>query len=176
MKKTTLGAAVLLLAALGSGCARETATRPDGPIHGSQPLAFALPLFPSGSLHDLASDRGSVVLLDVWATWCEPCRDSLPAYEQLLRTYGPRGLKVYAINVDEDPREVHKFVEATKLTLPILLDQNAAAAERTLQVRVMPSTYLLDRRGVVRFVHEGFSEDFLLKYPAQIEQLLQEPQ
>jgi thiol-disulfide isomerase/thioredoxin len=136
---------------------------------------LALPEFAGGKLHSLSSDRGSVVLLDVWATWCEPCRDALPLYEQLVKEYGARGLRAYAVNVDVDQREIPKFVEETKLSLPILLDQNAALSEEKLKVRMMPTTFLLDRRGVIRFVHEGFAEEFLAKYQGEIEQLLAEP-
>jgi thiol-disulfide isomerase/thioredoxin len=115
-----------------------------------------------------------VVLLDVWATWCEPCRDALPLYEQLAKEYGKRGLKVYAMNVDEDPRAIPEFLKEVKVELPILVDTNAAVAEKTLGVRMMPTTFFLDRKGVVRFVHEGFAEEFLQKYQNELEQLLAE--
>lgn len=139
------------------------------------PLQFQVKRYPDNAPYDVASDRGSVVLLDVWATWCEPCRDALPVYEQLVREYGNRGLKVYALNVDEDPRAIPAFVNETKVSLPILVDENAKVAEQALKVRMMPTTFLLDRRGVVRFVHEGFAEEFLQKYQSEIEQLLSEP-
>jgi thiol-disulfide isomerase/thioredoxin len=169
-----------------AGCARSAPLPPlTGPAgaegareagsEASRPLAFEVKRYPDNAPYDIASDRGSVVLLDVWATWCEPCRDALPLYEQLAREYGKRGLKVYALNVDEDARAIPAFLQETKLTLPVLVDENAKVAERALQVRMMPTTYLLDRRGVVRFVHEGFAEDFLQRYQTEIEQLLAEP-
>ena len=140
-----------------------------------EPLRFQVKRYPDNAPYDVAGDRGSVVLLDVWATWCEPCRDALPLYEQLAREYGSKGLKVYALNVDEDPRAIPAFLQETKLGLPILVDENAKVAERALKVRMMPTTFLVDRQGVVRFVHEGFAEEFLQKYQNQIEQLLAEP-
>ncbi|SEU38481.1 TlpA family protein disulfide reductase [Stigmatella erecta] len=182
--RTVLGAGAFLVLA---GCARNAELPPlvedrqtqrsalsgEGTSKG-EPLHFEVKRYPGNEPYSVASDRGSVVLLDVWATWCEPCRDSLPLYEQLAKEYGPRGLKVYALNVDEDERAIPAFVAATKVALPILVDANAAVAEKTLKVRMMPSTFLVDRRGVVRFVHEGFTEEFLQKYQTEIEQLLAE--
>jgi thiol-disulfide isomerase/thioredoxin len=140
----------------------------------SGPLTFQVKRYPDGAAYDVASDRGSVVLLDVWATWCEPCRDALPLYEQLAKEYGKRGLKVYAINVDEDSRAIAPFLQETKVGLPILVDANAAVSEKTLGVKLMPTTFILDRKGVVRFSHEGFAEEFLQQYQTEIEQLLAE--
>ncbi|WP_342380040.1 TlpA family protein disulfide reductase [Myxococcus stipitatus] len=174
----------VLLGALSlTGCARSkmpplTTDKPGGAEASAgraEPLSFQVKHYPGGEPYDLTSDRGSVVLLDVWATWCEPCRDALPFYENLGREYASRGLKVYALNVDEDPRAVAPFLKEVKVSLPILLDQNAQVAERTLKVRGMPTMYLIDKRGVVRFVHEGFGEDFLTKYQSEIEALLAEP-
>ncbi|HVG61434.1 MAG TPA: TlpA disulfide reductase family protein [Hyalangium sp.] len=138
------------------------------------PLRFQVKRYPDGEPYSVSSDRGSVVLLDVWATWCEPCRDALPVYEQLAKEYGSRGLKVYALNVDEDSRAIPDFLTETKVNLPILLDANAQVAEKTLGVKMMPTTFIVDRKGVVRFVHEGFAEEFLQKYQTEIEQLLAE--
>ncbi|HSP77785.1 MAG TPA: TlpA disulfide reductase family protein, partial [Myxococcaceae bacterium] len=123
----------------------------------------------------ISSDRGHGVLLDVWATWCEPCRDALPMYQDLAKHYASRGLKVYALNVDEDVRAIPPFLEEVKVELPILLDTNAAVSEAVLRVRSMPTTVLVDRKGRVRYVHEGFAEEFLGRYQAEIEELLAEP-
>ena len=122
----------------------------------------------------VADDLGSVVLLDVWATWCEPCRDSLPMYQDLLKQYGGRGLKVYGINTDTDPKVVPPFLKDLKVELPVLLDPGANIAEKALQVKVMPTAFLIDRKGNLRHVHEGFAEEFLQMYLTEIEALLVE--
>jgi thiol-disulfide isomerase/thioredoxin len=168
----------LLLSSLlfSASCRRAELPPPSGPWgQSASENSVALPTFPDGKVHDLQSDLGQVVLVDVWATWCEPCRDALPLYAELAKSYGPRGFRVYTINVDEDSKQVEAFVKETGLSLPILLDPNARVAERVFRVRLMPTTYLLDRKGTVRFTHEGFSEEFLPKYRAEIEQLLAEP-
>src|SRR5262249_10267774 len=123
-------AGLLLLTTLAAGCARNVPAiaTPSAP----QPLQLKLPLYPSGAMHDLAEDRGSVVLLDVWATWCEPCKAALPLYQELYRKYGPQGLKVYAINIDEDPRQITPFLMQHNLDLPVLLDSGAKVAEDAL--------------------------------------------
>lgn len=171
MMRSFLG--VLWLLAL-VGCARHPTLRPPV-VAEPKPLSFQVKRYLEEGAYSVASDRGSVVLLDVWATWCEPCRDALPLYEQLAREYGPRGLKVYALNVDEDARAIPGFLAETKVSVPVLVDEDAQVAERILGVRVMPTTYIVDRQGVVRFVHEGFSGGLRQRYQAEIEQLLAEP-
>ena len=176
----------LALAALAlSGCAQRmpSLSAPEAPAStsaalapsGPAPLQFTVKRYPNGEPHAIASDRGSVVLLDVWATWCEPCRDALPRYDDLAKHYAARGLKVYALNVDEDTRAISPFLTETKVALPILLDSNAEVAEKVLRVRGMPTTLLVDRQGRVRYVHEGFAEEYLARYQAEIEELLAEP-
>lgn len=181
MRRLLLSAGLLALC----GCAKASMPPLTHPAPGTsageqgadapRPLDFQVKRYPGGEPYDLTQDRGSVVLLDVWATWCEPCRDALPYYQDLAREYASRGLKVYALNVDEDARAIPTFLQEVKVTLPVLLDENAQVAERTLKVRVMPTTYFIDRRGVVRHVHEGFAEEFLAKYQSQLEVLLAEP-
>ncbi len=127
-----------------------------------------------GSKWALAGERGQVVLLDVWATWCDPCRDSLPMYNDLSKEYGPKGLRVYAINVDADQKGVDAFLKELKVQLPVLADPNGAVAESTLKVKVMPTAFLFDRKGTLRYVHEGFAEEFLSRYTSEIEGLLKE--
>lgn len=178
MRPFRLALAALVL----SGCAQKLPplTGPglasnSGALESSTPLEFTVKRYPGGEPHAISSDRGNVVLLDVWATWCEPCRDALPMYEDLSKHYAARGLKVYALNVDEDTRAIPPFLEETKVTLPVLLDTNAAVSEKVLRVRGMPTTVLLDRQGRVRYVHEGFAEEYLTKFQAEIEELLAEP-
>ena len=116
-----------------------------------------------------------MVLLDVWATWCEPCRDALPIYEQLAKEYGAQGLKVYALNVDEDPRAIRAVPHGDEgRPAHPARRQRAGRREDAAGVKMMPTTFLVDRKGVVRFVHEGFAEEFLQKYQTEIEQLLAE--
>ena len=171
-----LSCAVLALSACvkNSGPPLTGLVQLAGP-NGDEPLVLALKTYPQQTDWSIEKERGSVVLLDVWATWCEPCRDSLPLYHDLQKEYAARGLKVYAMNVDADSTQIPKFLEETKVQIPVLLDPNAALAESKLKVRMMPTAFLIDRKGVVRYVHEGFAEEFLQKYMSEIEALLKEP-
>jgi thiol-disulfide isomerase/thioredoxin len=163
------------LVLISAASAPEAAGAKDAKQPGARlPLELKLPLYPGGKLHDLAKDRGNVVLLDVWATWCEPCRRALPIYERLLKQYGRRGFKVYTINVDADSDDIRPFLKETKLTLPVLVDRDAELVDAKLGIRVMPTSFVLDRQGRVRHVHEGFADDYLTKYQAEIEALLAE--
>lgn len=176
MKQTVCSIAIAVALAAAGCTKRERTSAAPASAQSQGPLELKLPLFPSGELHDLAKDRGSVVLLDVWATWCEPCRDALPVYQRFLEEYGPRGLKVYAINVDEDSRQIAPFVRETKMTLPVLVDRDAAFVERQLKVEVLPTSFILDRRGVIRYKHDndGFLEPLVPTYRSEIEGLLAE--
>lgn len=174
---------VLLLSCLAGGAACVQPAPPP-PITGPSSahpaialgeLEFTLKRYPDQQPFKLSSERGHVVLLDVWATWCEPCRDSLPMYQDMQKEFGPKGFKVLALNVDADPAQITKFLAETKLQLDILLDPNAEYAENTLKVKVMPTALLIDRKGRVRQVHEGFAEEFFSKYMTEVSDLLNEP-
>ncbi|NJD39740.1 MAG: TlpA family protein disulfide reductase [Geobacter sp.] len=100
--------------------------------------------------------KGSVVIIDFWATWCPPCRESLPFFNELHRKYSKQGLQIIGMNVDEGPeRELKNFVAEKGLLYAI------AMAPRKLQdefgVRALPVLYILDRNGVVREQVVGFS-------------------
>ncbi len=161
-----------------TGCSFTSAT--TVPINAltpqpSGPVALALKRFQTNAPWALADERGQVVLLDIWATWCEACRDVLPQYAQLQTRYADRGLKVYAVTVDADAHEVEQFIAETHLTLPVLSDPDAHAAESVLKVKLMPTSFLVDRRGVIRFTHEGVSDDLLATEMRELETLLAEP-
>jgi len=164
-----------LAALAGASCVVHEALPPvSGMAMSDKPLVLKLPMMGSAQVFDLASQRGKVVLLDVWATWCEPCKEALPTYQALAQQYGARGLQVYALNVDADTKQIGSFLQSVKVTLPVLVDKDAAVAEKLLHVSVMPTTFIIDKRGVVRHVHEGFAEEFLMKYQTEIEALLAE--
>lgn len=172
---------LLLLAALCFAAASCVTTRPPpgaGSDHAAGregPLTAKVQRFGEAGEHDFSSDRGNVVLIDIWATWCEPCRDALPLWQDVQKEYAARGLKVYALTVDEDPNQVQKFVSETGLTIPVLWDPQQTVVGPVLPVNVMPTTFLVDRQGRIRFVHEGFAADQLTRYQADIEALLDEP-
>ena len=118
--------------------------------------------------------KGKVVLLDFWASWCPPCKASFPAMEQLKTKYGGDGLTIIAVSVDEKRENMERFLSEMKVSFTTLRDaeQKLVAA---VDVPTMPTSYLIDRSGTVRFVHVGFESAQTPKdYAKEIEQLLKE--
>ncbi len=98
--------------------------------------------------------RGKVVLVNFWATWCVPCRAEMPEIESTYQAHRERGFRVLAINVQEDRAEVQAFFDELGLSFPALLDRDASVA-RLYLARALPSSFLVDRQGVVRYVRVG---------------------
>jgi thiol-disulfide isomerase/thioredoxin len=103
----------------------------------------------------LPDTAGRVVLVDFWASWCAPCKASFPAYTQLQAQYAAAGLVIVAVSVDDDPAAFASFVARHKPGFAALGDP-AHALVAAVQVPTMPTCYVLDRGGTVRFMHAGF--------------------
>jgi peroxiredoxin len=103
--------------------------------------------------------RGQVVLLNLWATWCEPCKIEMPSIEELHRAYEPSGLKVVAVAVDDPGFEerVRRFVAERGLTFEVL-SEGTGTIERQYQARGIPATYLIGRDGIIRKRIAGASD------------------
>jgi cytochrome c biogenesis protein CcmG/thiol:disulfide interchange protein DsbE len=93
--------------------------------------------------------RGSVTLVNVWATWCLPCRDEMPSMQTLYDSLGSRGFRIAAISIDEgSPEDVAAFAQKFGLTFDILHDRSGEV-ERLYQTTGVPESFLLDRRGIL---------------------------
>ena len=118
--------------------------------------------------------QGQVVLLDFWASWCDPCKASFPEMEKLHKAYAFRGLTILAVSVDEKRANMDRFLKANKVSFAAIRDAEqklVAAAD----VQTMPTSFLIDRSGKVRFIHNGFrGEQTVKEYRQEIEQLLSE--
>lgn len=120
--------------------------------------------FPDIELYDLQGNpsklsdfRGTVVVLNFWATWCGPCRMELPELEKLYNELGGKGLMVLAVSVDEYRQMVPAFIQRMKLTLPVyFLDQ---ATERSLGIGTIPFTLVLDKEGKAVRAYPGYSQE-----------------
>jgi len=140
-------AALVLASATAAGGAELRAWQ------GPQPPGFALQDL-EGRTHRLEDYRGRVVLVNFWATWCEPCRAEMPSIERLRADLGDRPFSVLAINLAEPRSRIEKFLAAMPLGFPVLLDRDTAVA-KAWRARILPATYLVDRNGRVRQVHFG---------------------
>jgi len=126
-----------------------------------------------GSMVDSSTYRGKVVLVDFWATWCPPCKISFPALDSLYREYQPRGFEVLAVNLDEERRDADLFLAAHPHHLTVLFDP-LGASPRAFGVKGMPSSFLIDKAGNIRFTHMGYSGNVDENYRREIAQLLAE--
>jgi thiol-disulfide isomerase/thioredoxin len=146
----TLFAAALVLAGFA---AWPLAAAELKPWSGRQPVQFQLKDL-SGASYRLADYRGRVVLVNFWATWCEPCRDEMPAIEKLKERFAGRPFAILAVNVDEPEARVRKFLASMPLSFTVLLDHERKLA-RAWNVRVLPASYVVAPDGTVRFSAEG---------------------
>jgi len=104
---------------------------------------------------DLERFRGNVLWVDFWASWCGPCAEAFPFLDDLERELGARGLRVVAINVDENVDDAREFVSRHPVAVALASDPSGTCA-RAFGVPAMPAAYLVDRRGAIRHVHTGF--------------------
>lgn len=161
----------------GAGWIAVSANATNVTAGASAPQAgFAAPDFalktPAGREYTLSELKGNAVLVNLWATWCPPCRAEMPAIERMYREYKDRGLVVLAVNItyQDDPANIAPFVQKYDLTFPILLDETGAVGA-TYQMRSLPSTYFINRTGVIQeVVIGGPMSEALLR--TRVEQIL----
>jgi peroxiredoxin len=111
----------------------------------------------AGHATALASYRGQkVVLLDFWATWCPPCRMSMPGLQKLEEEFKDRGLEILSVNQGEEADQVRHFIDRKKYSFHVVLDQDQAVAAK-YGVKGIPTLVLVDKKGVVQRISVGYS-------------------
>jgi cytochrome c biogenesis protein CcmG/thiol:disulfide interchange protein DsbE len=157
-----LGAVVLTLAA---------GTMPAHAIETGQGVpAFSVTKLGGGAITQ-ADVQGSVVYLDFWASWCGPCRHSFPWMNEMQAKYGPKGLKILAINLDQKSADAEAFLKQNPANFTVALDPKSEAPTK-FQVKGMPTSYLIAADGKVTKVHAGFRPEDQKEREAAIEQAL----
>ncbi len=121
----------------------------------------------------LQEQRGRVVMVNFWATWCAPCRQEMPHLNRLYDKYRGSGFVLLGVNVDDDPAQAVAAAARLGLKFPVLLDAEKKVS-RQYDLSSMPSTVLIDRDGRVRQVHRGYREGVEQTYELQIRDLLKE--
>ena len=153
----------LLLAAAGAPFAASAAVKaPD----------FTLRTLEGRNLR-LAEQRGSVVMVNFWASWCAPCRVEMPHLARIWDKYRDAGFVFLAVNVDEDVKNAASAANRMALRAPVLLDAEKKVV-RAFEVATMPTTVLIDRDGELRHVHRGYREGVEQTYEQQVRALLKE--
>jgi peroxiredoxin len=163
---------ILIVIVLGSGWTYYSRVPPASTTGGAPPPSpregfsapdFSLELMSGGAERydegqnvTLSELRGKVVIVNLWASWCPPCRAEMPAIQSVYETYKDQGLEVLAVNTtyQDNPLDAANFIEDHDLTFPVLMDKTGAVSKR-YQLRGLPSTYFIDRQGVIRAVVVG---------------------
>lgn len=126
-----------------------------------------------GSNLRLEEYRGQVVLLNFWASWCGPCRQEMPLLDRLHHRYEDTGFAVLGVNVEGEVAPAQEIVDKTNVTFPILIDDGQKVSE-LYNLQAMPSTVVIDRDGVVRYIHLGYKPGDEAKYVEVVKKLIRE--
>ncbi|MCF2949248.1 TlpA family protein disulfide reductase [Paraglaciecola aquimarina] len=121
----------------------------------------------------LSALKGKVVYVDFWASWCKPCRKSFPWMNTMQQEYAAQGLQIITVNLDQERHLADEFLRTIPTKLPVVYDPQGKIAEAYKLVG-MPSSYLIDRAGNIRFFHTGFFINKQKQYEQEISSLLQE--
>jgi len=140
-----------LAAALLLWCAAASAQLP--PWSGGPTPALRLPDL-DGKEHALEAYRGKVVLINFWATWCEPCKQEMPSIERLRRSLEGRPFAVLAVNLAEPDSRVQRFLREVPVGFPVLMDRDTSTA-KAWKARVLPATYIVGPDGRIRYSYFG---------------------
>ena len=108
----------------------------------------------AGKPHRLADYRGRIVLVNFWATWCEPCREEMPAMQRLEKRFAGRPFTILAVNVGEGEARIQEFLERSALQLTVLRDHSSVAM-KAWRARGLPASYVVGGDGRVRYSHTG---------------------
>jgi thiol-disulfide isomerase/thioredoxin len=121
----------------------------------------------------LAEQRGKVVMLNFWASWCGPCRKEMPLLDEMYQRYNKIGFELYGINVEKDTAAAKKLLKDLKATLPVLYDPESKVS-KLYNVDAMPTTVMIDKNGEIRYVNRGYKAGDEEKYRDQIQTLIRE--
>lgn len=155
-------AAGTLLLATAAGAVTQQDIAPD----------FTLKSLEGSNLR-LEEYRGQVVLINFWASWCGPCRQEMPILDRLHQRYEDTGFAVLGVNVEGDAGPAQQLVNETHVSFPVLIDEGQKVSE-AYDLEAMPSTYVVDRDGKVRYVHRGYKPGDEAKYVEIVKALIRE--
>ena len=121
----------------------------------------------------LTEQRGQIIVINFWASWCGPCRKEMPILEKLHRKYTDLGVAVWGINVEQENQAGRNFLADLNLSFPIFFDSSNQISAN-YQVEAMPTTVIVGRAGKVRYVFQGYRDGYEKKYAKAIKKLIRE--
>jgi thiol-disulfide isomerase/thioredoxin len=144
----------LLAGCGGGGGPGASSASASHPLLGAPAPEFELHEVNGGGRQSLAAHAGKVVIVDFWATWCVPCKKSFPAYQKLVQQMNGE-LVVLAISQDDDAKGIPAFLSETGAKFPVVWD-DAKLVAKSYDPPTMPTAYVIDKSGIIRFVHTGY--------------------
>ncbi|KGJ95014.1 TlpA family protein disulfide reductase [Colwellia psychrerythraea] len=127
----------------------------------------------AGTNLKLAEQRGKIIVINFWASWCGPCRKEMPVLQKFYNKYQDLGVSVWGINVEQENQAGRDFLADLNLSFPILFDASNTISA-TYQVEAMPTTIIVDRDGLVRYAFKGYKPGYEKKYAKAIKKLIRE--
>jgi cytochrome c biogenesis protein CcmG/thiol:disulfide interchange protein DsbE len=158
------------LSACGGQSGGAASAGSNHPLVGNPAPEFDLPAQSGGKRASLGNAEGKVVLVDFWATWCGPCRASFPKYEALAKKYSD-DVVIIGISEDDEADGIKEFAQQTGATFTLAWDSQKGVAG-SYHPDSMPTSFLIDKKGLVRFVHSGFREGDEGEIESQLKSLL----
>lgn len=141
------------------------------PSWAEQIKPFSLPSLKDDSTISSSAGNGKVMIVDFWASWCEPCKASFPAYNELLSKFGGKGLVIVGINIDNDKEKALGFLEETPANFLVAADSDKKVAA-AYNLPTMPTAYIIGRDGNILHTHAGYHEGDLAGMEKEVEDAL----
>lgn len=132
---------------------------------------FTLPSLHGNQSVSLKQMEGKVIYLDFWASWCAPCRTSFPLLNKLHEKYKSQGFEVVAVNLDEDKAKAEEFLKEIPVEFTILSDASGEWSDKFV-VESMPTSFIIDKKGIIQNIHKGFVSDDIEELEAKIIKLI----
>lgn len=169
LKKVIFGILLFSLFITVSGCAKKVEKERERAVIGSSAPDFTFSDL-NGQKMSLSDHKGKVILLDFWATWCPPCRDSIPHLETLYQKYKERGFVVIGVSFDESVDRVKNFRDAYNMSYPILMAEDWI--KNDYGITGVPEMFVIDRNGILKSHRLGFNESLAAILDEEVRSLL----
>ena len=127
----------------------------------------------AGTNLKLTEQRGKIIVINFWASWCGPCRKEMPVLQKFYDKYQDLGVSVWGVNVEQENQAGRDFLADLNLSFPILFDASNTISAM-YQVEAMPTTIIVDRDGLVRYAFKGYKPGYEKKYAKAIKKLIRE--